>query len=170
MALALTANDPLWGRSIVNVATIKPGDNGALVLSINVRVPPPLIGDALQRHLYARLTEFNAASGATLVAGGYFGSKPLVIDPQARIVKRLLAAYQRGAGEKSQPIVAGGASYAGRLPSAIPFGTFFPGTPYPGHDVDERVAVRDLHRGVDVLIETLVDLACSPPLARPFER
>ena len=147
-----------------------PSDNGALVLSINVRVPPPLIGDALQRHLTTRLAEFNAATGATLVAGGYFGSKPLVIDPQARIVKRLLAAYQRGTGEQGQPLVVGGASYAGRLPSAIPFGTWFPGAPYPGHDVDERVAVRDLYRGVDVLIEALVDLACSPPLARPFER
>ena len=169
-ALGLTTDDPLWGRSVVNVATIKPSDNGALVLSINVRVPPPLIGDALQRHLTTRLAEFNAATGATLVAGGYFGSKPLVIDPQARIVKRLLAAYQRGTGEQGQPLVVGGASYAGRLPSAIPFGTWFPGAPYPGHDVDERVAVRDLYRGVDVLIEALVDLACSPPLARPFER
>jgi succinyl-diaminopimelate desuccinylase len=169
-SLGLTADDPLWGRSVVNVATIKPGTDGALVLSINVRVPPPLIGDELQRQLYAHLAEFNRASSATLAAGGYFGSKPLVMDPQARIVKRLLAAYERGTGERGRPVVAAGASYAGRLPNAIPFGMWFPGTPYPGHDVDERIAVRDLHRGVDVLIETLVDLACSPPLARPLEK
>jgi succinyl-diaminopimelate desuccinylase len=169
-ALGLTADDPLWGRSIVNVATIKPGSDGALVLAINVRVPPPLIGDELKRHLEQRLADFNAATGARLAPGGYFGSKPLVIDPEAQIVKRLLAAYARGTGEMGRPVVAGGASYAGRLPNAIPFGTWFPDTPYPGHDVDERIAVRDLHRGVDVLIEALVDLACSPPLARPFER
>jgi len=71
---------------------------------------------------------------------------------------------------KGSPVVAGGASYAGRLPNAIPFGTWFPGNPYPGYDVDERITVRDLHRGVDALIWAIVDLACSTPIERPFER
>ena len=33
-----------------------------------------------------------------------------------------------------------------------------------------EVAKELRRRGVDVLIEALADLACSPPLARPFER
>ncbi len=169
-ALGLTANDPLWGRSIVNVATIKPGSDGTLELAINVRVGPRLIGDDLRCHLEQRLADFNAATGAKLTPGGYFDSRPFAIDPESRIVKRLLAAYQRGAGKLGHPAVAGGAGYASRLPNAIPFGTWFSETPYPGHDVDEKISVRDLHRGVDVLIETIVDLACSPPLERPFEK
>jgi len=168
--LGLTRNDALWGRALVNVATIKPGLNGSLVLAINVRVGPPLIGDELRRHLEQRLAKFNAATGATLTPGGTFESNLLAIDPESRIVKRLLAAYQRGTGSKDRPMVVGGAGYAGRLPNAIPFGMWFPDTPYPGHDVDERIAVHDLHRGVDVLIEAIVDLACSSPLERPFER
>jgi acetylornithine deacetylase/succinyl-diaminopimelate desuccinylase-like protein len=46
---------------------------------------------------------------------------------------------------------------------------WFPGKPYPGHDVDEQVSVADLHKGVHVLIEALVDLTCGPPLDKPFE-
>ena len=46
---------------------------------------------------------------------------------------------------------------------------WFPGKPYPGHGTDERISLADLHRGTDVLIEALVDLACSPPLQDPFK-
>lgn len=45
---------------------------------------------------------------------------------------------------------------------------WFPGKPYPGHDVDEKVPVSDLERGEKVLIETLVDLACGAPMVEPF--
>jgi acetylornithine deacetylase/succinyl-diaminopimelate desuccinylase-like protein len=45
---------------------------------------------------------------------------------------------------------------------------WLPGKPYPGHDVDERVSVSDLQRGAHILLEALVDLACSRPLERPF--
>jgi acetylornithine deacetylase/succinyl-diaminopimelate desuccinylase-like protein len=45
---------------------------------------------------------------------------------------------------------------------------WLPGKPYPGHDVDERIPVADLDRGVGILLEALTDLACSPPLVDPF--
>jgi acetylornithine deacetylase/succinyl-diaminopimelate desuccinylase-like protein len=61
-----------------------------------------------------------------------------------------------------------GGTYAKRMPHAIAFGMWFPGRPYPGHDVDEQVPIEDLHRGVHALIETLADLACGEPLKEPF--
>jgi len=45
---------------------------------------------------------------------------------------------------------------------------WFPGKPYPGHDSDEKIEVADLQRGLDVLVETLRDLAGGPPLQDPF--
>jgi hypothetical protein len=55
------------------------------------------------------------------------------------------------------------------MPNSIAFGMWFPGAPYPGHDVDEKVPIADLHRGAHVLIETLVDLATGPALSEPFK-
>ena len=46
---------------------------------------------------------------------------------------------------------------------------WFPGKPYPGHDVDEKVPMLDLQRGAHVLVETLLDLATAPPLVDPFK-
>jgi succinyl-diaminopimelate desuccinylase len=159
--LGITDQDPVWGRYDVNVATIKPTPQGALALTINVRRIPPRTGAELERHLREVVTQFGQRTGCALEAGGYFGDEPLVFDRESPVIARLLAAYERGTGEKAQPVVSGGGTYAKRLPGAIAFGMWFPGQPYPGHDVDESAPVADLHRGARVLIEALVDLVCS---------
>jgi succinyl-diaminopimelate desuccinylase len=98
----------------------------------------------------------------------YFEDKPLVFDPQAKLVRRLMDAYARATGERPPPAISGGGTYAKRLPNAIAYGMWFPGKPYPGHDVDERIPLTDLERGLDVLVETLRDLAGGPPLQDPL--
>ena len=81
-----------------------------------------------------------------------------------------MAAYTRATGQPAAPAISGGGTYAKRMPNSIAFGMWFPGKPYPGHDVDEQVPITDLHRGAHVLIEALVDLACAAPIADPFKR
>ena len=90
-------------------------------------------------------------------------------DPNGKLVKRLLAAYARATGRADPPAISGGGTYAKRIPNAIAFGMWFPGKPYPGHDVDEKVELGDLHLGVEVLLEALADLACGAPLKEPFK-
>jgi predicted dipeptidase len=166
----LTRTDPLWGRYAVNVATLKPVENGGgHQLVINLRRPPPLTAAQLKERLEAWVADFNRRTGAALVAGGFYQDEPLVFDPRAKIVRRLMAAYTRATGQHAAPAISGGGTYAKRMPNSIAFGMWFPGKPYPGHDVDERLPIADLHRGVHVLLEALADLACSPPLPEPFK-
>jgi acetylornithine deacetylase/succinyl-diaminopimelate desuccinylase-like protein len=47
---------------------------------------------------------------------------------------------------------------------------WFPGKPYPGHDVDEKVPIDDLVRGERVLIYALTDIATGAPMKNAFER
>ena len=167
--LGLTESDALWGRCAMNVATLKPGADGGLMLTLNIRATPRRYGPALEAHLRQVVSEFAAARHATFSFGGFFGDTPLAFDPQSRLVKRLMADYGRATGRADQPAISGGGTYAKRMPHAIAFGMWFPGRPYPGHDVDEQVPIEDLHRGVHVLIETLADLACGEPLQGPFK-
>lgn len=160
--LGLTDVDPLWGRYAVNVATIKSADAGHLVLTINLRRTPPLMGRELRARLEAVVAQFNAQHGAQLVPSGFYDDEPFSVDPDSGLVQRLLAAYRRATGEDARPAISGGSTYAKRMPHAIAFGMWFPGKPYPGHDTDERISVTDLLRGTDVLIEALVDLATGP--------
>jgi predicted dipeptidase len=166
--LGITQQDPLWGRYGVNVATMKPGDAGALVLTINLRRIPPMTSAQMKAHLSEQVARFNRAKGSAIQVGGFFQDEPFVVDPKAKLVRRLLAAYERVTGERAHPAIAGGGTYAKRLPNAVAFGMWFPGKPYPGHDVNERIAVTDLQRGVRVLLEALGDLAYSAPLVSPL--
>jgi predicted dipeptidase len=168
--LGLTASHPLWGRYAVNVATLKPVEGSAHQLVINLRRTPPLTGPQLKARLEAWVAAFNKRTGAALVAGGFYDDEPLAFDPRSKLVRRLLAAYTRSTGQRVAPAISGGGTYAKRMPNSIAFGMWFPGKPYPGHDVDEQVPVTDLHRGSHVLIEALVDLACSAPIVDPFKR
>jgi succinyl-diaminopimelate desuccinylase len=161
--------DPVFGPMTVNPALLKLEKTGAHRLFINLRRTPALSNQALKARLEQLVTDFNARTGARLRSGGYWEDEVLAFDPYAKVVRRLLKAYARGAGQAEGPNISGGGTYAKRLPNAIAFGMWFPGSgPYPGHDVDERIPVKDLHRGVHVLVETLGDLACSKPMVEPF--
>ena len=168
--LGLTENDPVWGRYLVNVATVKPRESGKVRLTIVLRRPPPLTGPQIRAHLQSVVANFNKRAKSSLSVDGYWNDEPLSFDPEAKLVKRLLAAYVRETGEAATPAVAGGGTYAKRLPNSIAFGMWFPGKPYPGHDVDEKIAIDDLHRGTRVLIAALADIACGATIEKPFDR
>ncbi len=168
--LGLSENDPVWGRHLVNVATIKPGSDGRLRLEVVLRRPPPRTGPQIKAYLEKVVAGFNARTRASLTVDGDWDDEPLSFDPDAKIVLRLLGAYARATGNAAKAAVAGGGTYAKRLPNSIAFGMWFPGKPYPGHDVDEKIPIDDLHRGTRVLIEALADLACGPRIEKPFER
>ncbi len=174
--LGITGNDPVWGRYAVNIATIKPAkdDRAKAVLYINLRRTPPRTGAQAKAHLASVVAEFNKRTGAALAIDdtlSYFDDEPLGFDPNAKIVRRLMRAYSRATGVKDpKPAISGGGTYAKRLPNAIAFGMWFPGKPYPGHDVDEKISVDDLQRGTRVLIHALVDIATGPKMDDPFTR
>ncbi|HEX7153804.1 MAG TPA: Sapep family Mn(2+)-dependent dipeptidase [Thermoanaerobaculia bacterium] len=169
--LEITDNDPIWGRYFVNIATIKPNadEPGRVNLFINLRRTPPRTAPQALAHLEGVVQRFNAKQGSTLrMEKGFFGDEPLAFNPNANIVKRLLASYEQATGEKAKPAISGGGTYAKRLPRSIAFGMWFPGKPYPGHDVDEKMPIADLERGARVLVHALVDIATGPRMEEPF--
>lgn len=172
--LGIKDHDPIWGRYGVNIATVKPktDDDSSRVLFINLRRIPPRTGKQIRAHLEKEIAAFNKRTGAKLTFApelSYFDDEPLGFNPNAKIVRRLMAAYSRATGEQNpKPAISGGGTYAKRLPNAIAFGMWFPGKPYPGHDVNEKIPVEDLQKGSRVLIHALVDLATSPKIEAAF--
>jgi succinyl-diaminopimelate desuccinylase len=167
--LGLTLNDPIWGRYLVNVASVKPQKDGKLRLMVVLRRPPPRTGPEIKAYLQKLVAAFNARTKASLTVDGYWDDEPLSFNPEGKLVKRLLAVYASATGGFATPAIAGGGTYAKRLPNSIAFGMWFPGKPYPGHDVDEKIPVDDLHRGARILIAALNDIACGPRIDKPFE-
>ncbi|HET7785843.1 MAG TPA: M20/M25/M40 family metallo-hydrolase [Myxococcales bacterium] len=160
--------EPGWRGWDVNVATLGPSERlqGKLALVINLRRPPPLSGAQSRDLLFAQVRQF---SPRLVPADFYFRDEPLVFNRDAKLVRRLMDDYAHATGERPPPAISGGGTYAKRLPNAIAFGMWFPGKPYPGHDVDEQISLADLSRGLDVLVETLRDLVSNPPLQDPLQ-
>jgi succinyl-diaminopimelate desuccinylase len=172
--LGITDNDPVWGRYAVNVATIKPSEKDPTKtrLFINLRRIPPRTAAQAKAYLEKFVSDFNAKTGASLSVladEGYFEDEPLVFNPNAKIVRRLMNDYTRATGAKAKPGVIGGGTYAKRLPNSIAFGMWFPGKPYPGHDLDEKISIDDLQRGARVLIYALTDIATGKKIEEPFK-
>ena len=166
----LTEDDPVWGHYLVNVGCVLPAEDGRLEMKIALRRPPPTTAQEIKAHLRDIVFRFNARTGANLAFDGYWDDEPLSFDPDGKLVKRLLAAHARTTGSEGRPAVAGGGTYAKRIPNSIAFGMWFPGKPYPGHDVDEQISVEDLHQGTRILIEALCDIACGPKIEEAFEK
>jgi len=157
--------EPGWGGWSINPATVKHAD-GKYTLVVNLRRPPPLTGTQSREDLYAKVKKFSPR----LEPGElYFADEPLIFDRRAKLVRRLMDDYAKATGERPPEAISGGGTYAKRMPHAVAFGMWFPGKPYPGHDVDEQLPVADLERGLAVLRVTLQDLATSPPIVEPFK-
>ena len=167
-ALGLTEAAPGWGGWAVNVATLRkePRVGGKLALVINLRRPPPMTGPQSRDHLYAQVRKFSPRLEPGTI---FFGDEPLIFDPRGKLVRRLMDDYAKATGERAPPAISGGGTYAKRIPNSIAFGMWLPGKPYPGHDVDEKVPVADLQRGLEVLALTLRDLATGTPLQDPLQ-
>jgi predicted dipeptidase len=159
---------PGWGSYSVNVATLKRETRyrGQLALVINLRRPPPLTAAQAREWDYAQVKAF---SPRLIPKDYFFGDEPLVFDPQAKIVKRLMSDYEKATGSAAPAAISGGGTYAKRVPNAIAFGMWFPGKPYPGHGADEQISIADLQRGYDVLLFTLRDLLSGPLPPDPFK-
>ncbi|HKR64022.1 MAG TPA: Sapep family Mn(2+)-dependent dipeptidase [Thermoanaerobaculia bacterium] len=172
----ITDKDAVWGRYTVNVGTVKRMEKDAsrFELYTNLRRIPPKTAAQAKAYLEQFVADFNKRTGASLVIDpdlSYFSDEPLGFDPQAKIVKRLMNVYAQATGVKNpKPAISGGGTYAKRLPNAIAFGMWFPGKPYPGHDVDEKILIDDLQRGARVLVHALTDLATGPKMENPFAR
>lgn len=167
--LGIATRHPVFGFPTVVPSLLKAQPDGKVRLTINVRTTPALSGEALKAHLFKVVADFNARTGAKLEPGGFFGDTPLAFDPQGKLVKRLLASYAKATGKAEPAAISGGGTYAKRIPNALAFGMWFPGKPYPGHDVDEQISLEDLHRGTEVLLEALADLAGGAPLVDPLK-
>ena len=175
-------SDPLWGSYKMNVATIRPKDSGwsgpvapdypksaPLRLAVVFRAPPTLTASELRVTLERVAKKWNAKTGSSLEIDGFYGDHPLVLDPNGKLVKRLQSAFARATGKPHRPVIAGGGTYAKRIPNSIAFGPWFPGKPYPGHDVDEKMPIADLRKGTEVLLEAIADLATGEPLEEPMK-
>lgn len=111
-------------------------ENGTLKFSVNFRYPETV-----------KSVEYKDKFDA------YFGTKSkmgeeshvLCFDPESKLIKTLMQAYQEETGDLEHgPITIGGGTYAKHCENTVAFGALFPGRESTMHQPDEYMPVEDI--------------------------
>lgn len=141
-----------YGDFTMNIGMV--GKVGAdIVFSFDSRVPVTRDITEVEKMIRENLTLGNNVFETLGVA------KPLFFDQKTPFVQALLKAYIKVTGEqKAQMEVIGGGTYAKAIANCIAFGCEFPGSNNHIHDVDERLALDDLYRQIEIYVEAIKNL------------
>ena len=113
-------------------------EKGVLKFSINFRYP-----EVVKSSEYKE--KFDAYFGTKSKMGEE--SHVLFFDPESKLVKTLMQAYQEETGDKkSKPITIGGGTYAKHCENTVAFGALFPGRESVMHQPDEYMPEEDIYK------------------------
>lgn len=143
------------GRTTVNAGVLK-RERGGLTLALNIRAPSGLGNGEI-------------AERVTRVAAGYEARveprqamDPLWVEPDAPLVRELLAAHGEATGETAQAVSIGGTTYAKAFPGFVAFGMALPQDQGLMHAPNEHLRIETLRTGMLTYLIALLRLAAQP--------
>ena len=124
-----------------------------LELSVDIRYPVTCTYEEVKR----RLAEAVAPYG--LEVNLLAEMKPVYMDKDGPVIKKLIAAYREVTGDDSQPTVIGGGTYARAMDNIVAFGPVFPGRECTEHQSDEYILIEDLEKAKEIYKLAIIKLA-----------
>jgi succinyl-diaminopimelate desuccinylase len=121
----------------------------------NVRFPV----DKTFEELMGMMAQKLAPLGLAVEESDDINMKPHYVPKESEIVQTLLRVYEEEVGEKAEPLITGGGTYARAIPNAVAFGALFPGQEETAHQRDEHWAVEDLLRCTKIYAKAIYELA-----------
>ncbi|MEG1800037.1 MAG: Sapep family Mn(2+)-dependent dipeptidase, partial [Synergistaceae bacterium] len=137
--LGIECADDVSGPLTCNAGIMK-YENNVLDFSFDIRYPVTLSQDGV----YEKLAASAKKLGAVCELLG--GAKPLFVEPDTPLIKKLLEAYRRITGEEAVPRSTGGGTYCRNLSNSVSFGPNFPGTVDLDHQPNEFISLDDLRK------------------------
>lgn len=137
-------------------------EEGALRATLDIRYPISVDGEKMME----KLQEYAAAHGLTMQQESNLN--PFGFEREDPLIQTLTQVYNRETGDDAKPFTMAGATYAGKLPNAIPYGISFPGKKlirdfYPEghgdyHQPDESVEFEGILRALKIYLVALKEI------------
>lgn len=148
----IACSDELSGPLTWNAAICEITPKNA-EMKIDIRYPVTHDWDALK----ADLENVAERVSAKLEVAGH--NAPLLVEPDAPLVKKLLAAYKEVMNVDAQAQSTGGGTYCRSFPNSVSFGPNFPGEPDLDHQPNEHITLDNLKKLLHIYTEAVVKLA-----------
>lgn len=149
------------GPLTLAVTTLGPGEDGSLVVGINIRSPIGRSGDGLERRVNDAIVAWQGETGSE-VSHSILTSAAYLVEgaPHISVLLNVFAHYT--GHEDPRPVAIGGATHARMVPNGVNFGPAMPGEPYTGHSEHEYLSRARFLQTLEMYTAVLVELAGEP--------
>jgi len=142
--LKINFSDNTSGKLTLNFGTVELIKN-KIICGIDIRFPVEFTKEQVLENL--------KVLNAKIKIETYH--KPLFVDKNCELIKKLLSAYEKVTNTKGQCISIGGATFARALETGVAFGPLFPNDVSTIHEADEYISIENLQKITDIYYEAL---------------
>lgn len=152
--LGIDYEDELSGKLNFNVGMISKKDNSIEII-LNMRHP---LEGVTKKEIIEKINEETKEYCGKFTMTG--GEEPLFIDPESKLVKILMDAYQKETGDtESKPMTIGGGTYAKAMKNCVAYGAMFLDDEDRMHQKNERIRIDRLVQSAKIYAVALKNLA-----------
>jgi succinyl-diaminopimelate desuccinylase len=133
-------------------------ESGVIKFLFNIRYPVTWVGKAVEDKCRVYLKTLKSKWSLASVGRD---SKSLYFPLEHPLVKTIVRVYEEETGEKKEPGVMGGGTYARALPNTVSIGTGWEGDG-KAHETDERLKIEHLYKMSRIYAHIFYELATIP--------
>ena len=151
-SLGICFRDEETGETTVNLGLFSYTDE-EVYLNLDIRYPKNGKAEEVRNKLDKALSAY----GLELFEGRSVNM--LYIPKDSELIQKLMAVYEEGTGEISEPKAIGGGTYAKMFSNMAAFGPVFPGDAEVAHQPDERVEIGKLMKSIGVTAAAMAEMS-----------
>ncbi len=147
-ALGVSHESGKFGAATVNAGLLE-GDDSCIKITLDCRFPADQDFEAVLKKASRKGEEYGVKF--TLIKK----VEPLYIPEDSVLVRTLQEIYEEQTGDKTEPIVIGGGTYAKAVKNIVAFGPLFPGQENVIHQKDEYITIEHLMKNIEIMAHAM---------------
>ena len=151
-SLGICFRDEETGETTVNLGLFSYTDE-EVYLNLDIRYPKNGKAEEVRNKLDKALSAY----GLELFEGRSVNM--LYIPKDSELIQKLMAVYEEGTGDISEPKAIGGGTYAKMFSNMAAFGPVFPGDAEVAHQPDERVEIGKLMKSIGLTAAAMAEMS-----------
>lgn len=149
--MGINFQDEVSGGTTLNMGKIRANEKECR-LSIDIRFPLAATKELVLETIQERIKGYGfAIENVTNFPAVY-------LEKESPFLKTLMRIYRKHTGDRTEPILMGGGTYARAMKNVVAFGPRFPGREVTEHQKNEYISVEDFIKSAEIYAEAIQEL------------